>query len=664
MLAEQIPEQSSQEVPLAWASKRYIVIGSGPVGLRFAEDLLKEKPAASIKVFGNEPVSPYNRVQLTALLAGQITLDQIDLPLPDQVRHPSFEFKVSAITEIDRKERRVLDSHGVWHSYDKLILATGARSHVPNIPGVDKQGVYVFRRLADTEALLARIVSSRRVVVLGGGLLGIEAARALSRFATQVALIQQGEYLMNRQLDEVAASLLQAEIESVGIEVITQSGVREVLGEARVDGVRTRSGQVLECDTVVVCAGIKANKELAMRSGLPVGQGVTVDDHMMTSDPAIYAIGECAEHREQLYGLVQPGFEQASVVARALCNKAATYQGSPSVTRLKVVGRAVCSMGEVAERAREPFISVWRNRRAKQDRYRKIVLRKGRLIGALAYGEWSEVARVQRAFLDNAYIWPWQRVLFWLFGRLWLGSDAHHVQSWSDSAIVCQCKQVSKGQILGVAKALEQPSLENIRRSCGASSVCGSCQPVVSELLEVAPEKEKNAFAILLMTLCALLIGGLIVALPAAQVSDSVMTQGWYEGIWNDKFWKQVTGFSLLGMTLLGLMMSLRKRFEIRWLGDFKAWRLVHLVLGVLAAGTLVLHTGLHLGSNLNQWLMINFLTLVGVGALAGISISFSHKLKPQLSQRLRKTLAWMHVLVSWPLPALLSAHIFSVYYF
>lgn len=660
------------------SAQKIIVIGSGPVGMRVAEEIFKLDKNANVLVFGNEPSAPYNRVQLTALLAGQVARDDIDIPMPKTETNPWFEYKVAAIQSINRSAKVVIDSFGNVYHYDRLVIATGARAHIPNIPGIETPGVYQFRRLSDAEALFARVTRSRHVVVVGGGLLGIEAAKALARAGTMVTIIQQGPRLMNRQLDETAASLLEEDVKKMGIGIITQSGVREIQGKSFVTGVKTRSGQMVLCDTVVMCAGIQANKELALKARLPVGQGIVVDDLMRTSDPNVFAVGECCEHRGVLYGLVQPGFEQAAVVASVICSKTASYAGSQAVSRLKVVGKTVCSMGDVADVQKQPFQSVWHYQRKRDGIYRKLVLYKGQLVGALGYGDWNESSRVQRAFQSETYLWPWQRALFTLTGKLWIGSDSASVQQWPDKEIVCQCKQVTKGEILKArlevgqfdplkveADSLPTP-LEAVQKACGASTVCGTCKPLVAELVDsnAKPEKETAWSALLIGCLLALLVGALVAFSPEAKVSDSVLTQDWFEGFWNDKFWKQVTGFSLLGMTVVGLLMSLRKRFNVEWMGRFAYWRLLHVVLGLMCVATLILHTGFHLGENLNHWLMLDFLLLIGMGASAGIVIALSHHFKPMQAQRIRKFWTWMHVLVTWPLPALLAAHILSVYYF
>ena len=647
---------------------RVIVIGAGPVGIRFAEELLSRRPDDEVHLFGDETCHPYNRIQLSALLAGEIQREAIDLPLPDSNQHRNFRFTAAAITDIDRNNKIVCDAHGVQYSYDKLVFATGARAHIPNIPGVERQGVFSFRSLRDTESLYARILRSRHIVVVGGGLLGLEAAKGLLRFNTKVTVVQQGPHLMNRQLDGAAAAILEQEVRTLGIDVITQAGVRAIDGFEHVTSVTTRDGQIIPCDTVLFCAGISPNIQLARKARLAIGNGIIVNDYLQTVDPDIYAIGECCEHQGTTYGLVNPGYEQASVAASVLADMDKEYLphylGSATVSNLKVVGTPVCSLGEVSELGTRPFQKEVTYRDEKTGQYRKLVTLKGKIIGAVGIGEWPESRRIQEAFQNERKLSRWQMYQFRRRGQLW-GDSGNQVSAWPASTIICQCNNISLGKLQ-----------ENLQSGCGsvaelqqctqAGTVCGSCKPLLQQLVgdNSAPEKDSAAGSLTALGLLALALVTLISFWPEARVAESVQEQGWFEGIWNDKFWKQVTGFTLLGLTAIGLLMSLRKRLAWSWMGKFTAWRFVHIVLGVACCLTLVLHSGFHLGSNLNQLLILNFLGVVMLGAFTSSIIGVAHKLSGNSANSSRKWLQWLHIIISWPLPILLSVHIFTVYYF
>ena len=643
---------------------KVLIIGSGPVGMRAAKEILKRSPMARVTLMGNEPYRPYNRVQLSSLLAKEITVSAIDFDLPPEAEHPNFEFIVATARRIESITKTVIDSDGFIHNFDQLIVATGSRPHQPNIPGVDQQGVFTFRNLRDAEALYGRTASSRRIVVIGGGLLGLESARALLKANTEIIVVQQAERLMNRQLDDTAAEMLQEQVEALGIEVITNSGVREIFGEGRVTGVALRDGKTIDCDTVLLCAGIQPNKEIAINSQIKVAKGITVDDQLQTSAEDVYAIGECCEHNGKIYGLVNPGFEQAAVVAENLCGGQSQYLGSPEVSRLKVVGTPVFSMGEVAEITDRPRQSSYSYSDSEKGIYRKVVVNKGRITGALSIGEWDQTRRIQESFLQQRYLPLWQILRFKITGDLW-GNTNDSVAQWPDSTIICQCNGIEKGPLLDAIKE-GSSTVAELSSATGAGTVCGSCKPLLAELTgsDEAQEKETASTPLTLISILALIAVIAIFSIPGASTSDSVINVGWYEKIWNDKFWKQTTGFTLLGLSIVGLVVSLRKRFKKIQFGNFAYWRMVHSVIGLLCVSILIFHTGLHLGSNLNQLLMINFLLVLIAGALAGSIISLSHKLSAKRSRKLRNFWTWFHILVTWPLPVLVATHIFTVYYF
>lgn len=642
---------------------KVIVVGSGPVGMRFVDELLQRSPLAEVHLFGNEPFPPYNRVLLSSLLSGKTKLESIQISLPSIHDHPNFTYSVAAIKNIDQVTQTIEDGLGNCHHYDHLILATGARAHIPNISGNQAQGVYTFRNMRDTEVLYSRMASARHVVVVGGGLLGIEAAKGLLRLNTQVTLVQQGSRLMNRQLDDEAASLLAEKIAQLGIRVITSSGVREIFVDGRVTGVRTFSGEKISCDTVLLSAGIRPNMELARNSGIQVASGVVVDDRLSTSVENIYAIGECCEHRSKTYGLVGPGLEQAAVVAENLCGGSALYSGSITVSRLKVIGEEVVSLGEVTELLGRPRQFVLTFRQRNRGCYRKIIVNKGVLTGAVGFGEWPEFTRLQEMFKSGRRVWVWQMVWFWILGRLWLFKGAENIQQWPSNAIVCQCNQVAKGE-LERACLTGANTVNQLSDRTRAGNVCGSCKPLLAQLLGMKQEKIKHWQTLLIMSVIAVVIVSLVATVPAAEVAASVQVDHWFEKIWNDKSWKQVTGFSLLAMVVVGMSMSLRKRFNWRWMGDFGGWRVLHSVLGVGSAALIIFHTGFHLGENLNRWLMFTFLSVLILGSVAGCITSLSHRFLPARAQAVQKSWSFLHLLVSWPLPVLLIFHILTVYYF
>ena len=642
-----------------------IVVGSGPVGVRFVQEMAAKNVAGKITLFGNEPGRPYNRVQLSSLLAGEIAPDDIQLQVPDESDH--FSFIQSAVSSIDPSAKQLIDQNGKVHHFDRLVIVTGARAHVPNIEGLDQTGVYTFRSLKDAEHLYARTSRARHIVIVGGGLLGLETAKALLKNNTQVSLIQQGEHLMNRQLDEFAADILKNSLLDMGVRVMTNIGVREIIGSGRVTAVVLRNGDLIECDTVVFCSGITPNIEIARSARIRVNRGILVDDRLQTSHPSIYAIGECCEHNDLTYGIVNPGYEQASVLADVLSGGESLYSGSLLSTSLKVIDTPVRSVGDVVNYTKTPFHREYVY--SKGELYRKLVTHKGRLVGAMSIGAWSEDARVQEAFLGQRKINFLQRCLFKVCGRVWPTSQSRDVSQWPKSAVVCQCSSVTQGEVVSAIQT-QCSSIAQVSNRTRAGAVCGSCKPLLLQLIEshtdtkIEREKEWAWAPMLVASLAAFVISALILSLPGIAVGESVTQPAPLEFLWNDKFWKKVTGFTLLGLSVVGLLMSLRKRLQFQKLGMFAYWRLFHIALGVTCAVILLIHTGLHIGDNLNRLLMFNFLAVLIMGGIASSVISLSHRLKPINATKIRSFWSWAHIVVTWPLPILLAIHILTVFYF
>ena len=641
-----------------------VVVGAGPVGVRFIDELKRRNVQCKLTLFGNEPYDLYNRVQLSNVLSRNKDYADIVYTLPPATDDFVLDYQQQHVRSIAPDHQRIETQRGEQFHYDHLVLATGSNPHIPAIEGCHLAGVFTFRNLRDTETLMARIFRSRRIVVVGGGLLGLEAARALSRHRTEVVLVQQSDRLMNRQLDAKAAAMLENYVTAQGIEVLTDSGVLRVLGDDRVTGVTTRSGATLACDSVLFCTGIKPEISLALEAGIKVGRGIKVNDHLQTSRDNIYAIGECCEHNDMVYGIVSPGLEQASVLADHFAHGQSTYQGTQTIATLKVVGQSVCSMGEVAEVTDRPGQKRLSFTDKKSGIYRKLVIHRGKIIGACAIGEWEESRRVQEAFLSHGRLYPWQRLWFKLTGRLWTHSGNQQVGQWPEAALICQCNHITRGAIsAAIAQGCE--SVADIGEKTTAGTVCGSCQPLLQNLLggAVKPVAVVGAIPILTLSILAIIAAFLFVFYPGVSPVDSVQTPS-FDHLWTDGFWKQVSGFSMVGIITLGLVMSLRKRARWTFLGNFAHWRLVHILLGVLALGVLLAHTGAHLGENLNRWLMMNFLLVSAMGALAGITLSWAGKTSMVSVRAMKKGWFWAHVLVTFPLPALLITHIVSVYYY
>ena len=641
-----------------------VVVGTGPVGIRFVEDLLQRDPDIHIVIYGNEPWEPYNRVRLASLLTGEVSLAGIQNPLKIKERDHVVQHHNCEITSIDRKHQIVHDQHGNAQPYRKLVLAIGSRPHIPNIKGIEKSGIYTFRNLNDAQELIARRVRSRHAVVLGGGLLGLEAARGLQKFNTSVTIIEHASHLMASQLDSDAGNLLREHMLSKNVQVILHDGVKTVYGNDCIKAVKLISDRVIECDTLVIATGIKPNINLALDAGLPVCRGIRVNDKMQTRDTNIFAIGECAEHREKIYGLVAPGLEQAGVAAHCITGGRSFYAGSQAATRLKVVGVSVFSAGRTGNNEDKSHLRVitWRSQGGSN--YRKLLLLRNKLVGAVGFGEWDQSSRIQESVRYNRYIWPWQISRFLKEGNLWPIAEATDVNEWPAAAIVCQCTNVNRGTLTKAITAGDG-SVEALCSRTGASSVCGSCKPLLADMLggkAVEPEKGNRTLA--WTALITLLASISILFLPAIPFSESVQENFRLDFLWRNGLAKQVTGFSLLGLGILVSLISLRKRIKKINMGDFSIWRVAHVLLGITAVATLFAHTGLRLGSNLNLYLMMSFIGLLLAGGLASGAIGLQHILPRGVIKTTREMSLWSHIIFLWPLPALLGFHIFKSYWY
>jgi nitrite reductase (NADH) large subunit len=649
------PEHLTPDRPL-------VVVGSGPAGHRLIQAVCQRRPQTPVVWYGDEPWAPYNRVKLSSLLAGEVAWDDITehTPIPDTV-DTRFGCRVE---RIDRPAGEVIDARGMRQAYGALVLATGSRPHVPSIPGVHLPGVFTFRDLNDAQRLQARSVRSRVTVVIGGGLLGLEAARAVRRFNTRVIVIEHADRLMPRQLDAEGGQWLLKAVREAGIEVRMAEGVKGIEGTDAVSGVLLRGGEVVACDTVIVATGIVPNNELALRAGLEVGRGIRIDDTTRSSDPLIHAVGECAEHQGLVYGLVAPGLEQAAVAANRLCGGDAVYTGSVTATHLKVMGCKVFSIGEV-ERS-HPADPV--HERAFADGsgagYRRILVRRGVLVGAQAVGPWDEAPRVQEAVRRARRLSPWQRLRFARVGRLWPDTDASDVRLWPAEATVCHCTGITRGQ-LEAACQRGCASAQALSADTGAGTVCGGCKPLLVELAGggmLAPERGWRPLLGLGLAALLVALAYLLFKLPFPDTAELAWR---WDALWRDSLYKQISGYTALaGMVVLALI-GLRKRWPaLARLCQFSGWRVVHVGIGLLLVLVMGVHTGGRLGANLDQVMSLAAVLALLSGAAIALVVARQQALAPGLVRRVQRSATWVHILTLWALPVLLGAHIFKAYYF
>jgi nitrite reductase (NADH) large subunit len=367
-------------------SEPLVVVGNGMAAARLVDELAKAALGRyAIAVIGDEPRLAYNRVLLSSVLAGETASHDIELKPAEWWRDRGVTLKYGCLaTEIDvgRRELKIANEESI--AFSKLVLATGSSPLRLNVSGADLAGVHTFRDSRDVDLLLTLAAKKKRVVVVGGGLLGLEAAYGLAKAGASVTLIHLMDRLMERQLDAPAAELLKSLVERKGIKILLNANTARLHGETRVEGVELADGRRIDADAVIFAAGIRPNVALAKNAGISVNRGIVVDDCLQTGAPDIFALGECAEHRGICYGLVEPAYEQARVLAQHLAGRTAVYGGSVVATNLKVSGVSVFSAGDfIGADGRETLVL----NDARGGTYRKLVISDGRLTGTVLVGD-------------------------------------------------------------------------------------------------------------------------------------------------------------------------------------------------------------------------------------------------------------------------------------
>jgi nitrite reductase (NADH) large subunit len=465
---------------------RLVMIGNGMAGVRTLEELLKIAPDLyEITVFGAEPHVNYNRILLSPVLAGEMTLKEIILNDEDwYARHGIRLHLGKKVVRIDRAARKVVADDGTEENYDRLLLATGSAPFVLPIPGKDLPGVLTYRDIADTEAMITAADRHRRAVVIGGGLLGLEAANGLKQRGMDVTVVHLMPWLMERQLDQTAGRMLQRSLEAKGLRFMLEKQTSEIVErDGRVDSVRFKDGDEIPADLVVMAIGIRPNVELAQAARLHCNRGVVVSDTMQTHDPRIYAVGECVAHRGTTYGLVAPLFEMAKVCANHLARFGiGRYAGSALSTKLKVTGIDLFSVGDFTggEGTEEILLHD-----AIGGVYKKLVLRDNRIVGGVLYGDTVDGSWYFQLLRDRQNVADIRDHL--MFGQSHLGNSGHQGQdkanAMPDEMEVCGCNGIAKGTIIKAIKEKGLFSLDDVRKHTKASSSCGSCTGLVEQIL-------------------------------------------------------------------------------------------------------------------------------------------------------------------------------------
>lgn len=471
-----------------------IVIGNGMAGCRAVEEIIaRDGERFRITIFGAEPRVNYNRIMLSPLLAGEKSFEDIVINGHEWYEENHIELVAGdPIVAIDRASRTVTARSGRAETYDKLLLATGSDPFIIPVPGHDLHGVVTFRDMDDVGAMLRAASGGGDAVVIGGGLLGLEAAHGLTLRGMKVTVIHLMGTLMERQLDEAAGWLLKSELERRGQTILTGADTAEIYGQGRVEGVRLKDGRDIPASIVVMAVGIRPNIKLAREAGLAIGRGIHVDDHLVTSDPDILAVGECVEHAGQVYGLVAPLWEMCRSLADGLVAEPNAYTGSVTSTKLKVSGIDVFSAGDFSGGEGCEDIVM---RDASRGVYKRVIVKDDRLVGAVLYGDTADGNWYFDLLKKQEDVSDIRDAL--IFGQAFasgggaLANPLDAVAALPADAEICGCNGVSKGQVVACISG-GAATLDAVRATCKASASCGSCTGLVESLLALSGHAEER----------------------------------------------------------------------------------------------------------------------------------------------------------------------------
>ncbi|KAA9022661.1 nitrite reductase large subunit NirB [Niallia endozanthoxylica] len=466
--------------------QKLVLIGNGMAGIRCLEEILKiEKDAFEITVFGSENHPNYDRIQLSKVLQGDTAIE--DITLNDwnwYEQNNILLYSGETVTHIDTEKQIVLSDKNREVAYDKLILATGSVPFILPLPGADKEGVTAFRNIEDCEKMIEYSKEYKKAAVIGGGLLGLEAARGLLNLGMEVDVIHIADYLMERQLDEAAANQLRKELEKQGMNFLLRKQTQEIFGENRVEGLRFSDGEEIKADLVVMAVGIKPNTSIAVESGIPVNRGILVNDYMETEISNVFAVGECAEHRGMVYGLVAPLYEQGKALAGKICSvDVRPYEGTVLSTKLKVSGVDVFSAGIINEDEQTKAIKEFNDWKGT---YKKILIQDDKISGAVLFGDTKEGTKLLSLINNGA------NVSEYLEKNESNDAGVSFVASLPNDEIICGCNGVTKGDIVNAIETQGLTSIDEVKGCTNASRSCGGCKPLVADILELTLGDEFN----------------------------------------------------------------------------------------------------------------------------------------------------------------------------
>ena len=645
------------------------VVGNGIAGLRLCERLAESPATARMRViaFGDEAAPAYDRVRLGEALR-DAKPESLTLREAAWYAEQGIELRLgSRVASVDVREHTLRCADGAALAFDQLVFATGSAAIVPPISGLSLPGVLRYRTLDDAlqirAAGRAAAASGARAAVLGGGLLGLEAARLLQGFDCDVLVIERAPHLLPRQLPLVASRALEERLRELRLDLRVNVRLHEVARAGERLRLQLSDGASVEVGLLVVAVGVRPRDELARGAGIACHRegGIVVDDFLRTSHSDVFAIGECARHRAVVPGLAAPVLAMADTAAANLCGASRRFEGGVFVTRLKADGIEVAAIGETLAASEGTELACHQSKAAT----RCLVLAGGRPIGAAAVGAWSDLHELHAQIADGRPIG--QRALdrFHRTGQLGRASAWVPPTEWPEAALVCACNGVSAGTLrAALAAGARTPAA--LRERTRAGTGCGSCGAIVEAFAGIEPPHAARSPArgLGIAAALALTLVALFVAISPGRFAESVQDQRAIERLWSDGTLRQLTGFSALALATGTLALSLRRRWPQLLRGSLARWRTLHGAVGVLAVAAVLLHTGLRAGSNLDRALFASLLWIAAAGALAGIAAALEPHVPAPARARLRLATARAHTLSFWPFPVLAAAHVLKVYWF
>ncbi|MFX3634694.1 MAG: nitrite reductase large subunit NirB [Candidatus Pristimantibacillus sp.] len=510
--------------------QKLVMVGNGMAGMKCIEQVYELAPDAfDITILGAETHPNYNRILLSKVLQGDTSIHDITINDWQWYKDRGIHlFAGETVIRVNKESKQVETASGLTITYDHLILATGSSPFMPPIPGIDKQGVTAFRNMEDCRTMIRASQKYQRAAVIGGGLLGLEAARGLLNLGMEVDVVHNAPYLMNRQLDKKAADLLKKQLMSQGMKFWMEKRTEKIIGRKRAEGLQFSDGTRLAADLIVLAVGISPNTAVAVASEIGTNRAIVVNDYMETDTPDVYAVGECAEHRETVYGLVAPLYEQGKVLAHRLCGKATEpYRGSVPYAQLKVSGVEVFSAGVIRDGAAETALQHFDGIKGT---YKKITMSAGKIVGAVLFGDSTEGTKLLGYLKKSSDVSVLQSE-----GPSSTPTNAHvGMAALANDDIICSCNGVSKAVIVSSVRNDGLRTVEQVRERTKASGSCGGCAPMVSALISYAmsvEETKEATVSIVSMCECTELdheeVKSVIHERQSIDIADTMKGLGW-----------------------------------------------------------------------------------------------------------------------------------------